>query len=173
MSFSQWTTKGYGVDQDILNKITEENIIEEFLELHKDEIGNFDKDDSTPCSTPDEFRQVIVGEDEDEADIFLCDYYSDKYGFSSESGIIIDLLNKWFDEHGFKSAGEYIVWEQNEDGEEGIMMCPLYPWEEKTEAKESYERLTEKDINDAFMWALSEVGVKAESPCDYISIESW
>lgn len=48
----------------IPNKITEENIIEEFLELHKDEIGNFDKDDGTPCSTPDEFRQVIVGEDE-------------------------------------------------------------------------------------------------------------
>lgn len=182
MSMHYWNTSGYGIDDNAVTKVNTKKIISKFVELNfndakemaEDLVGNGEKAPETA-----EAVTATLLKNEDNTIDFLCDYYSDAYGIMDSVGIIADLVNEWFDSHGFKDAGEYLVTDHN--GEEGnliIAMGPCYPWNkretESDEAYKSYMRLTEKDINDAFAWALREIGIEtSDKPCDYVSMENW
>lgn len=167
MSQTSWSTSGYGVDEDIVQKINIENAWVKFMEF-------YDKTEKTLLNEVintyfNNFNIPKVADwDDDDKDTIMQYFYERKNSLYIPFGttaVLADLVAR-----NLNIPFDKMVIDHNENGNIIVAVPEFHPWE----VPSSIKNASEEKYKIAFKDALDTLGVQSETnDIDKKSIENW
>ena len=169
MSQTSWSTSGYGVDEDIVQKINIENAWVKFMEFYdKTEKTLLNEVINTYFNIPKVQIPKVADWDDEDKDTVMQYFYEKKNSLCIPFGttaVLADLVAR-----NLNIPFDKMVIDHNESGNIIVAVPEFHPWEIPSSIKDA----SEEKYKIAFTDALDTLGVQSETnDIDKKSIENW
>ena len=166
MSMTTWTTRVYGIDAETINKIEIDKCIDLAMEVNTDLRKNLDK-------IKEAGEKFYIRRDE--MIEIIEDYYGTMYSVNESDNIYACICEDIEQQLGLNKLDiTYMYIEHNEEGDIVLGFLPVYPWLESKDNLEAISKLTQKDIDTAFVTVFRKLGISANANDVGIQeIENW
>ena len=169
MSQTSWSTSGYGVDEDIVQKINTENAWAKFIEFYENtDKPVLDEITHTYFNIPKAQIPKVTDWDDEDKDTVMQYFYEKKNSLCIPFGtmaVLADLVAR-----NLNIPFDAMVIDSNESGNMIIAVPEFHPWE----VPSSIKNASEEKYKIAFIDALDTLSVQVEKDdIDKKAIENW